>query len=307
MSLIEKAVFQLDKEPPSDTRRSAPVTPDGHAPSAYSAPGMAGGDLLIAPPVETENLDETAQGITVDVPLESLRERGMVTPDGSNIGVSSEFRVIKRPILDAAFPKRGAATIARANTVMVTSSAPGEGKSFCAMNLALSIAMERDHRVLLIDSDVHRPNVMKTLGVETQLESQPGLIDAVLDPAKNVVHSIHKTTVENLFIMPVGARHSHPTELFSSKAMDDFIEHLSVRFANTVIIFDCCPLLATTEARVLAPRIGQVLVVVEADRTPRDRVKESLACLESANVVGLVLNKSKVKNTGEYYGYYYAA
>jgi protein-tyrosine kinase len=319
MSLIEKAVLKLDQQ--GDAPRQERVAPGGALPSSTIEQGMrlgvpgepafpASPDLAppaAAPTAHPLHANDDVRGINVNVVIEGLRERGMVTPDGSNIGLSSEFRVIKRPILDNAFPKKGPAKMPRANTVMVTSSVPGEGKSFCAMNLAISIAMERDHRVLLIDADVHRPNVMKTMGVEDQLEGQPGLIDIVLDPSRDVGGCIHSTNIEKLYVMPVGSRHSHPTELFSSNAMEERIDFLSSRFPETLFIFDCCPLLATTEARVLAPRMGQVVMVVEADRTPRDRVRESLACIEGANVIGLVLNKSRAKNSGEYYGYYYAA
>lgn len=314
MSLIEKAVLKLDQEgePVSRGERPAQTQPAGTGTTVDKAMRFDVPNDAPFAHLDTSNgayarAGAEARGITVNIGIDRLRERGLVTPDGANIGLTSEFRVIKRPILDNAFPKRGAPKIPRANTVMVTSSVPGEGKSFCAMNLAISIAMERDHRVLLVDADVHRPNVMKTLGVEAQLEGQSGLIDLVLDPKRDPGLSIHATNIEKLFVMPVGSHHSHPTELFSSNAMDECIEDLAARFADSLIIFDCCPLLATTEARVLAPRVGQVVMVVEADRTPRERVRESLACLESANVVGLVLNKSRSKSTGEYYGYYYAA
>jgi receptor protein-tyrosine kinase len=213
--------------------------------------------------------------------------------------VGQEFRVIKRPLLTNAFGRGSAFPVANGRRVMVTSAFPGEGKSFCAINLAMSIASERDHQVLLVDADVARPSVPRELGIETGAGLMDWLIDDTLDLASLVV----QTSIDKLSLLPAGRRHDHATELIASQAMSRLLEELSTRFPDRIIIFDSPPLLVTTESRVLASYMGQIVMVVEAGRTPREAVKEAIATLDGAEVVGLLLNKSREARAGNQYGY----
>ncbi|MFZ4757134.1 MAG: XrtA-associated tyrosine autokinase [Burkholderiaceae bacterium] len=235
----------------------------------------------------------------IEIDLADLRARGFVTPDESHTPVAQAFRVIKRPLIANAIG-RGATTIANGRRVMVTSSLPDEGKSFCAINLAMSIAAERDHQVLLVDADVARPSLPRELKVRTGA----GLMDWLVDNDIDVDELVVPTNIDKLSMLPAGRHHIHSTELIASGAMNRVLDRLSARFPDHIIVFDSPPLLNTTESRVLASYMGQIVMVVEASRTPREAVDEALETLPDDAVVGLVLNKSRdSRGSKYYYGY----
>ena len=220
------------------------------------------------------------------IDLVRLAQTGMITPDGEKKQISEEFRVIKRPLLTNAF-NRGAAAIRNGNLIMVTSSFPGEGKSFSAINLAMSIAMERDHTVLLVDADVANPSIPAFLG----LKPSKGLMDLLLDEDLRFSDVLIKTNVEKLTILPAGRSDPHATELLASEGMNRLLDEMSQRYPDRIIIFDSPPLLVTTESRTLASKMGQIVMVVEAAKTPQEAVKEALSQIDKCEVVGLLLNK----------------
>lgn len=255
----------------------------------------------VAGPAESAERPQAIAPLEID--LASLRERGFVTPDVHDSQTAGEFRIIKRPLVRNAFGT-GAAPVRNGKRIMVTSAFPGEGKSFCAINLALSIAAERDHKVLLVDADVARPSIPRELGITTDAGLMDLLLDAKLDPSSLV----RPTNIDKLSILPAGRRHQQATELLASAAMSRLLEQLSTRFPDRVLIFDSPPLLLTTEARVLASYMGQIVMVVEAGKTPKEAVKEALATIEGAEVVAMVLNKARTpigSGYGGYYGYGY--
>ena len=236
----------------------------------------------------------------VEIDLESLHAKGIVTLNHTKSQVAEQFRLIKRPLLSNAFnPDSG---IKNGNLVMVTSSLAGEGKSFCSINLAMSIAMEMDHRVLLVDADVARPSIPRMLGFSME---EPGLLDIILDPQREISDILMKTNVEKLTLIPAGARHGHATELLASQSMRIILEELAQRYHDRVVIFDSPPLLLTSEARVLASQMGQIVLVVEAERTTQQTVKEALQQIDSCDVINLIYNKARAYNSAGYYGYYY--
>ena len=208
--------------------------------------------------------------------------------------------MIKRPLIANAFGP-DASGRPNARRVMVTSSLPGEGKSHCAINLALSIAAERDHQVLLVDADVAKPSIARHLGVQMGA----GLMDWLLDGGPDLGALVRPTSVDRLSILPAGRRDEQATELLASAAMGRLLEALAERYPDRIVVFDSPPLMVTTEARVLASYMGQVVMVVEAGRTPREVVDEALGMLPREQVVGLVLNKSRRGAAGGYYGSYY--
>jgi receptor protein-tyrosine kinase len=183
---------------------------------------------------------------------------------------------------------------------MVTSSLPGEGKTYAAVNLALSVAMELDNRVLLVDADVARPAVLERLG----LPPSPGLLDVLTKPELDLSEVLLRTNVERLSVLPAGAAQARATELLASEAMNALLDELAARYSDRIILFDAPPLLVSTESRALATQVGQVLLVVEADRTSQGAVRQSLAMLEGCPVVMSVLNKCERSEHGEYYGQY---
>ena len=234
----------------------------------------------------------------VEIDLEWLRARGMITPEASKTALAEEFRMIKRPLIRNAFGQ-GTAPVKNGNLIMVTSAFPREGKTFCAVNLAMSIAMEMDHTVLLVDADVARPCVPQQLG----LSFDAGMMDVLVDPSVEMADVMVRTNIEKLSILPAGRTHAHSTELLASEAMSVLLNQLSTRYPDRIVIFDSPPLLLTTEARTLAAKMGQIVMVVAAETTTYTGVQEALSAIESCEVVGLVLNKAKYSQSGEY-GYY---
>ncbi|GGC97185.1 hypothetical protein GCM10011396_50840 [Undibacterium terreum] len=230
----------------------------------------------------------------------------MVTPDAERTVIAEEFRLIKRPLIEKAFAKNGGASKHHGNLIMVASSLPGEGKTFCAVNLAISIAMELDHTVLLVDADVARPSVPRYLRLDpADTSSAIGLMDVLLDDKLDLADAMLKTNIDTLSILPAGRSHKRATELLASQAMSSLLDEIANRYPDRIVIFDSPPLLLTTEARVLANQMGQIVLVVEAEATTQHVVKEVLRQLKSHTNVNLVYNKAKTFAGGDYYGRYY--
>ena len=292
-SLIERAVARLG-ETATDNPETVGATEAGTAPAAKSTPQR---------PPATPPVPAATPAETLHIDLESLRAAGVVTPSGDQTPTFAQFRVIKRPLINNAFGRAGSKPLPNGKRVMVTSAFPGEGKTFCAANLAMSIAAERDHKVILIDADVARPAVPRMLGIQ----HGEGLMEwLAADSPPPVGQIVLPTNVESLSIVRAGHRHDHATELLPSDAMGRLLDELSVSYPESILIFDSPPLLVTTESRVVASYMGQIVMVVEAGKTPRESVIEALATIESCEVIGLVLNKAeKLETQGYYQGYGY--
>lgn len=237
----------------------------------------------------------------VDLDLARMRDAGMVTAASGRTSLLEDFRVIKRPLLKRAFNE--ASMPGRPNNlIMVTSSLPGEGKTYCAINLAMSIAMELDHTVLLVDADVARPSVLRTLG----LPAQRGLMDILIDDKLDLSDVMLRTNVDTLSILPAGTSTPRATELLASSTMSNMVNEIANRYPDRVVIFDSPPLLLTSESRVLASHMGQIVMVVEAQTTTQHAVKESLRQLEGCSNVNLIYNKARdIPGIEETYDYHY--
>lgn len=275
------------------------IAPAG-APSSVSDLRSARGALPAAP---TESLSRarTEPATTVSIDLEKLRAAGYLVPDQVRSEMAEQFRHLKRPILKNA--RAGSESSAfRGSLIMVTSALPGEGKTFCSINLAMSMAMEVDKSVVLIDADVIRPSVFTRLGIDAKL---PGLLDLLGRDDVRLQDALVATNVPGLSLMGAGDRSDRSTELFASAPMDRLMNLLAAEYADHVVIFDAPPILLTTESPVLASKVGQVVVVVEASKTQRDTVQEAFAALRNCPVVMSVLNKSDAPSEGRRYGYYY--
>jgi receptor protein-tyrosine kinase len=233
------------------------------------------------------------------IDLERLKALGYVTPDAPKSQIADEFRVLKRPILRNAQGTPGARS-RNGTLVMVTSALPGEGKTFTALNLAMSIAMEVDHTVLLVDGDVAHPTFPEILGIPPS----PGLMDLLTHPEIDLADALIKTDIDKLTILPAGSRHRRATELLASEQMATLLAELASRYPDRIVIFDSPPLLATTEARVLATNMGQIVMVVASDATTQHAVKHALSALDSCEIVMMVLNKARESDIGTYYAYY---
>jgi protein-tyrosine kinase len=184
---------------------------------------------------------------------------------------------------------------------MVTSAVAGEGKSFTALNLAMSMAMELDKTVLLVDADVAHPELLDILG----LPPSKGMMDVLTDSKLDLSSVILRTNVEKLSVLPAGAPHLRATELLASDAMTHLVNEMAARYPDRIIVFDSPPLLLTTESPVLATHMGQIVVVVEAERTAESRLMLALSRIETCPIVMTLLNKARAPDLGLYYGYGY--
>ena len=223
----------------------------------------------------------------VQLAIPKIIGAGLVARDDSRSPLAEQFRVIKRPLLRNAAALR-AANDRHGNLIMVTSALPGEGKSFTATNLAMSIAAELDHTVLLVDADVARPSVPRVLG----FEAGRGLLD-VLEGRAELADVLLRTNVDKLAILPSGNPHPRATELLASESMSQLLDEMATRYADRVIIFDSPPLLLTTESSALASHMGQIVIVVQSDRTPHSAVERALAAIDSHPLRMLVLNQAR--------------
>ncbi len=278
-SLIEEALNKQRSSSHADPFVATPIEPIFSAPDA---PAMEGGSRV--------------QSIN----LARLHRMGVVAPDAEKSQIAEEFRIIKRPLIANAFGQ-GTARVKNGNMIMVTSSLPGEGKSFCAINLAISMAMEMDRTVLLIDADVAKPRVPEYLGIH----ADKGLLDVLQDKDLKLSDVLIKTDIAKLTILPAGRTYKRATELLASEAMNRLVEDIGNRYPDRIILFDSPPLLATSEASVLATHMGQIVMVVEAERTSQEAVREALSHIQSCEVVGMLLNKTTpTPGADYYYGYY---
>ncbi|OFZ70062.1 MAG: protein tyrosine kinase [Betaproteobacteria bacterium RBG_16_58_11] len=308
MSIIEKALNKVGDKPQAEIEppQPAPIAVDTSAGSLVEqavakieikaeAPRQTSGSRpAAAAPADSA---ETFTSRQVNIDFARLRARGLLTSDDERSALAEEYRMIKRPLLANAF---GTNPVKNGNLIMVTSSLPGEGKTFTAINLAISIAMELDRTVLLVDADVAHPRMPEYLG----FRAEHGLLDILRQDTRDLSNMILRTNIDKLSILPAGRTYARATELLASEAMDRLIADLSNRYPDRLVLFDSPPLLATSEAGVLASHMGQIVMVAEADKTPKNALREALTRLEGAcDVIGMVLNKSASHNAGGY-GYY---
>ena len=239
-------------------------------------------------------------GRSIEIDLNRLRLAGMVVPGSDISRIAEEFRIIKRPLLLKAFAK-GPERIDNGHVIMVTSARPNEGKSFVALNLAMSFASEPNLNVLLVDADFHNPTV--PLGLEFKAER--GLIDALLDDKVELSDLMLRTNLGNLSVLPAGRRHPNATELLASRRMAQLVDEIARRYSDRVIVFDSPPVLASSEPSVLALHVGQVAFVIEAESTGRRAIEEALTMISGCKHINLVLNKRRTWMGSEQFGAYY--
>lgn len=285
MSVVEKTLRKLQdaKQKRVDAAAAAaPVKEDGNVhPSLPRASGVERGPMIV--------LDRVL-----------LRAAGLVPSVQDERRLASQYRKIKRPLIAHAMG-RGVARLPKGYLIMLASAMPGEGKTFTAFNLALSIANEKDLRVLLVDADVAKPQLSQLLG----LEDERGLLDVLRDPDLKVESVIRQTDVPTLSFLPAGKRSADATELLASKRMDVLAAQLGDREGHRIVLFDTPPLIQTTESAAMVQMAGQIVVVVRAESTPQPVLLDALEHLQDHPAVSLVLNQSLRSVTSAYYYYGY--
>ncbi|VAV86897.1 Protein-tyrosine kinase [hydrothermal vent metagenome] len=295
MSLIEKAASKL-KNTESLVERAA-----------KELKNVPAKETLPKPAIEMKSFDDGLKKLEkmpkVELDYDVLRQHNiLISDDLENSVTTEEFRIIKRSLLLKAFSK-GDAAIKNGNIVLVTSTQPDEGKTFCAVSLALSMAQERDLTVLLVDADVVKPDVLKTFGVK----GKKGLMDVIENKDMDLRECLLRTNIPNLSILPAGKKHRLTTELLASGRMGDIIDEIARRYHDRIIVIDAPPVLASSAASVLALHVGQILYVVEAEKTREEELSGALKMIDKCKNINLLLNKARFtagnKRFGSYYGY----
>ncbi len=297
MSIVEKALSKLQADKTSKAAISAPI--GERLRTALTPPPRRLGAELPQPVVPSRDTsDRYRHRITID--LEALRAQGMLPQADEISRVRDELRRIKWPLLEAALG-RGGERIELGNLIQITSSLPHEGKTFVSLGLALSIGLEHDCTVLLVDADVTKQHVTQLFG----LSDRPGLLDLIADETTIATDLIVATDIDGLRILPAGRRNPCAPELIASKHTENVFAALAREFDDRVVLFDTAPVLATNEAQLLAKLVGQVLLIVRADHTPQNVVKEALSLLEGSRAIGCVLNQVHRGQSTEYYASQY--
>ena len=282
MSIVEKAVDKLGGGRPEKTKATQP-RPVG-SDSRQGIGNMEG---------------RSVEGADVAVDRVRLRDAGFLAPEEYERRLAEEYRRIKRPLLANAFGL-GAPRLDLGNLIIVASARSGEGKTHTCINLALSMAMEKERTVLLVDGDVAKPTVSGVFGVD----GEPGLLDVLEEGGPAVEDVILTTDIPGLRLLPAGTPRDGATELLASDRMRALVAELSERYPDRVVLFDSPPLLDTSEAVAIASVVGQVALVVASGITPQSTVRDAVSQLSPEQAVNVVLNKQRYESTGGYYGNY---
>lgn len=297
MNLIERAAQRLEQ-----LNRAAETPPGEDTPAAAAPPPPAPPAVTVVRELDRDGRRAPRRSVSARVALDlpALTQRGLLVDGQTRSVVSQEFRALK---LETMSYLKGTAPGSRGPRplVMVASALPGEGKTYCAVNLALSLALDVDRQVLLVDGDVVRGRVLPTLGIEG---ARRGLLDVLAHPSTPLSEVLLRTSIPSLAVLPAGTPSPRSGELLTSAAMDRLLDELAGRYPDRVVVFDSTPLLLTMEARVLAPRMGLVLMVVEAGRTARGSVAQAFEMVKDVPKVVSVLNKRRKPQVDplSYYG-----
>lgn len=291
-SLIQRAAERLrEQRPGTPSAIAAPLTP----------PPTPAVDSLPLPPLPAAREDEPRISREVKIDRQRLAKAGIVVSTGARSRVAEEFRIVIRQILaKAAQGENTSADTAR--LIMITSARPREGKTFTSINIALAIASQLDFRVLAIDCDVERQSLSSVLGIQ----AEKGLVDLIADDSLDMKDVLLRTDFANLSVLPSGRKHAGVPELLSSRRMRDILIEMAQRYADRYIVIDAPPCLATSDPSILASLVGQIVFVVEANRTQEAEIEESLRLISSCPNISLVLNKVDGATSEHFgsYGYY---
>lgn len=297
MSFVEKALNRLK-------RQEQEMAPLGEFVGRVDAEESPGGEIteLVPGPASSARNGSRGSGRVISVDRDRLREEGFLAPEKYHRQMADEYRRIKRPLIANAFGI-GVPQIEYGNLLLVSSAVAGEGKTHTCINLALSLAAERDRTVLLVDADVPKPHVSRLFGVA----DQPGLLDCLGDGGPRLEALIIRTDIPRLSVLPAGQWKQDATELLASGRMRELCDELARRDPDRIVLFDSPPLLAATEGQAISAVVGQVVLVIAENLTARDDVRSALGLLDDQKPINAILNKSRRPTLGGYYygGYGY--
>ena len=297
--------IQMPAKSAESASRAEPAFVRAEAPAQAIAATVQRAPAAIAAAETSRRPPDKERSRQVNLDFRVLRQNGMITPDNMASVISNEFRGIKRKLLQKARDPETRAAVN--NLIMVTSTLPGEGKTFTSINLAMSLAAERGLNVLLIDADVIRPSV----GNMFKSTPKAGLTDLLNGTVANVSDVLCRCAeIPNLAVMFSGAASANSPELISSGRMADLCTELSTRYPDRMIVLDTPPVLASPEPAQLASYVHQLIMVVAADQTDRHQLQKSLESVASCKNISLLFNKAPRWNEAQYapyYGYGYDA
>jgi len=282
MSLVEQAIARLRNQ--ANAAKSAVIDrgPRGAAPSSAA---------------EMADPAKAAKRMTLDT--NALRARGYLPEASQDRQFAEYYRRIKRPLIDRALSTTTTAAVGEPRAIMITSALPGDGKTFTSINLAMSMALERDVSVLLVDCDVAKRHISEIVG----MQRETGLLDALVDESVDAESLVAPTNLKGLSILPAGARVESTAELLSSNRMRQIIANLCVRAPRRILLLDSPPLLITNEGRALLKLASQIVLVVRAGHTPRQAVQDAVGLFDAQQAGGLILNQVQTSQKEGYYGY----
>lgn len=292
-SLIERATEIYDFSAALRGRAAPAVDVPADLPDADVSPA-ANAPMIAAEPVAFRAPPWTGPVQAID--RIKLAEGGFLLPDSAVTAMSEEFRLLKRDLLSQLQDSK------RGNRILVCSAHSGEGKSFCAINLALSLAAEKDREILLVDADFGKPGIPATLG----LEAGPGLMDALSDPTIAIEDCVIRTDIPSLAVLPAGQRSHGDTEYLASARTEQLFKRLTDGRPDRILIFDSPPLLAASPAAVLASHAAIALLVVRADSTSESALRDAAAMLKGGAQVQLLLNAVRFNGGSRRFGSYYS-
>jgi protein-tyrosine kinase len=281
VTIVERAIEKLRRQ--------------GAQPAAPAS--IAVGAVVHEPAADVSRADP-ARRIRID--REALRLAGYLPESAADRRFANHYRQIKRPLVAKAqsAPDPGTAS---PRVIVMTSALPGDGKTFTSINLALSLAHERDVSVVLVDADIPKPHVSRIFGVD----AEPGLTDALAHPDVDVESLLLPTDIGGLSVLAAGKPVDNATELLASSRTAAVLARLLSRHPRRIVLLDSPPIMVSSEARALLPNAGQIVMVVRSGKTPRRAVRDALAEIGPEKSVSLVLNQGRMGFGGGYeYGDY---
>ena len=217
---------------------------------------------------------------------------------------AESFRMLRSKIL---YPDDGSD---RFRTILVTSAAPSEGKSFVSANLGVSIAQGVDQHALLVDCDLRRPSLAKLFGIS--ISNNKGLADYLADEKYQIEDLLMKTSIDKLSILPSGMPPDNPAELLASARMKQLVDELSSRYSDRLIIFDTPPFQVASESVVLSKQVDGVVLVVGYGKSARNYIRQVVESITPERIIGVVFNgmrdnffQRQLLDAYGYYGSYY--
>lgn len=281
-------------QPRVERRAQPPMHPQMDR-RASAQPAMYPAQPPQARPVKTEPAVRLS-GPRVQIEPMVLRDAGLIVPEEPVTGLLEEFRIIKRELLaDARANGEDAA-----RRILVCSPHQGEGKTYCAMNLAIALAAESDIEVVLVDADVLNPSIAKRFEIETEA----GFMDVLADKSLKPENLVSPTDINGLFVLPAGTSSARDAEFLTSKRTEEVLDRLTRGAPNRYLIFDTPPALAASPAAELAAYVGQALLVARADETGKAALEDARQLLSACPDIKLLLNAAQFSPSGRRFGDY---